>query len=166
MAQRSSSNVAVIVAVIGVLGTISAAVIANWDKIVGSGSAEPVHVNQTPHNEAAPLPSPDKVNVTPAQTANAPIDISGTWRDDDGYSYDIRQTGDRYHLTQFLNGAEVGTGDGHVDGSSLTHDFTAINPLTGGQMQGVCNVQLSADARRMGGLCRSGTTSWPVAAYR
>jgi hypothetical protein len=167
MAEKSSWTVPIIVAVIGVVGTISTALIANWDKLSGNRSAAAVHSEQV-HQEGVPPAAAPGGATTPAAAAAAatPIDISGTWRDDDGYSYVIEQRGDRYHFTQYKSGAEVGTGDGHVDGKSLTHNFTATDPNTGAPMQGVCNAQLSGDARQMGGLCRSGTNSWPVSASR
>jgi len=168
MAARSSSTVPIVVAVIGVLGTITAALIANWDKLSASRSAEPVHAEEAHQKDTdAALPaSGGTVNPAAAATATAPVNISGTWKDPDGYNYVIEQNGDRYHFKQYKAGAEVGAGDGHVDGRSLTHNFTAIDPATGAPFQGVCNAQLSEDARQMGGMCRSGTNSWPVAASR
>jgi hypothetical protein len=59
--------------------------------------------------------------------APSPIDISGTWISDDGFTYVIEQFGNQAVLTELVGGMATGVGSGTVDGTAYTFDFEAAD---------------------------------------
>jgi hypothetical protein len=89
---ESSQRIAIVVAVIGVIGTLGAALIGNWDKIVAPSPQRPPKIDSPQNTRSEPRP--------PAETVP---NIGGVWRDSDSPSNgsQITQDGDRFHFTRW-----------------------------------------------------------------
>jgi len=158
MAEKSSSTVPVVVAIIGVLGTISAATIANWDKIMGGRSASsPTEAQPTAGNAAAPT---DAARADAAESAKLPvgIDVSGTWGDADGHDYVFEQRGTQYSFRQMKGGTQVGQGEGSLVGNSFTHKFTGV--YGEGRCAGLVTGNVAS------GTCTNGPQTWDMRVVR
>ncbi len=151
MSEKSSSTVPIIIAVIGVVGTIAAALIANWDKISGNSAALGAPAAKVAeHNVAAPeLPARVRPGEGSAASSTA-VDVAGTWTDSEGHSYVFEQTGGHYSFRQFKNGVEVGKGSGTLDGKGFNHTFESIYG------NGSCHGEVSSDGNSSSGTCQIG----------
>ena len=175
----SHGGTQIAVAVISVVGVVSAALIANYDKLTGgpAPAAAPA-VQPSPAATPTPAPSPtppaEKVQalsdaqgeVLGESTAvldriatqirdSASADISGGWRDAEGYVYSVSQQGEAYAYQQYQNGVLVSGGQGQISGRTLRHGFTSIYGA------GECVGQVSADGAAIEGMCGDGSSSWP-----
>lgn len=179
------------VALIGVAGVVSAATIANYDKLFG-GNPEPVapvvQPSPAPTATASPAAVPP-VEQTQAladaqkdvlagstaaleniasqiEAANAPApasspDISGSWRDAEGYSYAVEQNGDRYAYRVFLNGAQLSAGEGQLAATgAMMHRYDGATGV------GECIGQVASDGGSIAGVCGDGVNSWPFQIMR
>ena len=160
MADRDSGSggsTQIIVATIGVVGVIAAALFGNWDKIFRPppSPSAPAVVDAP----AGPVPQPVKAADPVAYTA-AVADVSGSWHDDDGYSYVIDQNGERFSYNQFKDGAAVGTGMGQIDGRRLAYSFSS------GADRGACRAELEPGNASIAGICAIGSNSWPFRVVR
>jgi hypothetical protein len=134
---------AIVVAVLGVVGTLGAALIANWDKIF-------------PHN------SPDSDNIKPVVVkpvlTTPPIDsvprIAGVWRDSanpnniskisqDGSSFQFSRSGILPNGVLFES-----TGTGALVGRQIESQYIA-KYSTGASSSGQCSGSLSSDDTRI-----------------
>lgn len=153
----SNHKVAIVVAVIGVTGTLGAALLANWDKIFGRAP---------PAAAAAPAVLPAPAAATPAATpAVAPAatptakpaavpSLTGDWRDSTGPNNisRVRQTGNSFQYARqgsLANGTGFdATGSGTLDGQQLVSSYQA-RYANGAASSGTCSGSVSADATRM-----------------
>ena len=157
MAEKSSSTIAIIVALIGVLGTIAAATIANWDKLFGHRDQ-----NASVTQNAANGVPPEASSAVPAADPEIPVavDVSGTWVDADGYQYLFEQKGTQYSFRQLKDGAEVGSGEGGLVGNSFNHKFTSAFG------EGRCAGLVSGMGTIASGTCTNGPDTWDMRVVR
>jgi hypothetical protein len=162
----------IIVALIGVTGVITAALLGNWDKLFPRPSAPAVAVSQPvaaggaatgvaaasttqPQAEASDTAAP--ADVAPqAGDASVPS-IAGRWSSSDGYTYKIEQTGSNFHYAITKQGVPSGTGQGRIDGRTLAYTYSG----SGGA--GRCQGELASGDRTISGRCTDGEdgSSWP-----
>ena len=169
MADKTSGSggtTQIIVAIIGVIGVVSAALFGNWDKIFGgratapgtaASAITPASATQTSAAPDAPLSSSQPV-TSPAESAA--VDISGAWHDTDGYSYVVAQQGRSFTYRQIIGGNDVGSGTGSIDGRRLAYRFAS------GSDRGTCAAEVEAGDRAFSGICRIGADSWPFSVTR
>jgi len=162
----NTGTVQIVVALIGVVGVIATALFTNWDKIVGSRAPELPRLEQPqgapPVNQAAlnPSASPEAAAGGPAQagTAAAPT-ATGIWRDADGYSFDMTQTGTTIRFVQYHDDIPMGSGTGQISGAMLRYDYDV------GGDRGHCTGQIAGDT--LSGKCTSEDgRSWPFTVTR
>lgn len=146
MAAKSSSTGPVIIAVIGVVGTIAAAAIANWDKLFGDRKVDQPRLEQ-PSSDAGTQPSEENVTAAAApkdmgMDAAAPINIAGKWTDAAGYEYIYEQKGNQYFFNQYKNGEHLTYGAGS------------------------CSGEISEDLNHADSTCTIGANSFPLRVTR
>ena len=138
----TSNRVTIVVAIIGVVGTIGAAVIGNWDKIF------------------PPPALPKKIETVSAKTptARAVSNISGVWRDVEypSNSSQLSQDGNRVHFTRrgvLPNGVRFeSSGSGTATGQSFNSDYSA-RYSSGATSMGNCSGTMSIDGKFMKLTC-------------
>jgi hypothetical protein len=161
MAEKSSSTIPIIVAAIGVLGTISAALIANWDKLSGGrATGQPSQAVAEHANGAAPPPASHDAGVGADPAVPGVVDLAGTWVDADGYEYVFEQTGTHYRFRQLKAGTQIGSGDGSLVGHSFNHKFTGVFG------DGRCVGEVSGDGNVSSGTCTDGPNTWDMRVVR
>jgi hypothetical protein len=134
-----------IVAVIGLLGTLGAATIANWDKIAGRPK-EPSPKHLVSDDEDPPSPTINKKKRA--------IDVTGTWRDPNYPSNYSRITQDEENIRFDGAGATIQgigfrtSGAGTLSGLSLSLEYATVYQ-TGQQAQGTCSGTVSSSASQM-----------------
>ena len=150
----SNHKVAIIVAVIGVTGTLGAALLANWDKVFGRAapagpSVLPASVAPTPAATSAVAPA-----ATPVAKPAVPS-LTGNWRDSTGPNNisRVRQVGNSFQYARqgsLANGTgfDDATGSGTLDGQQLVSSYQARYG-NGAVSSGTCSGSVSADATRM-----------------
>ena len=161
MGETSSSHVPVIVAAITVIGTISAATIANWDKIFPdspAGKATPA-VPEPAANEAVVAKDVPSEEKRPAEVAKAAEDladdagasggfsIDGVWQDDYGIRYQVEQDGARYSYIGYQGVVPITRGEGRVSGRVIRHAFETSNDA------GECEGKVAEGDRLVFGQC-------------
>ena len=154
MAEKSSSTVPIVVALIGVLGTIAAATIANWDKLSGGRERQHAAANSAGANGAGAMPAAADTAIPVS------VDVSGPWYDADGYQYQFEQKGTHYSFHQLKDGVQVGSGDGSLVGHSYNHRFTGIAG------DGRCAGEIASDGNSASGLCTAGGQTWDMRVVR
>lgn len=89
---ESSPRVAITVALIGVAGVIGAALIANWEKVVGPSQVHPSTPDRGPSAGVEPPPPEVRPN----------LNISGTWVDTNlpGTTSQFTQNGESFRFTR------------------------------------------------------------------
>lgn len=150
---ESNQRIAIAVAVIGVIGTLGAAIIANWDKIfVPSPKLQP---NIASYPSAEPIPN-----------------LAGLWVDSNYPSNgsQITQDGNSVHFTRWgvlPNGIRFeSSGSGSITGRRFTNTYTATYQ-SGATSTGDCSGTLSPDGTRIELNCRdSRLGAFPVTAIR
>ena len=177
MADQSNGGLTqIIVAVIGVVGVVAAALFANWDKIFPDDRTVPKEAGAVVEPRPAEARPPVVVNDVPAQsgkgdavsptkpsadpqTSTAPVaalpDLAGDWHDGDGYTYAVSQHGGAIDYIQRQNGANVGTGTGTLIGHTMHYTWE------GGGNKGSCFATVADDVRSFAGTCTDGTSRWP-----
>jgi len=160
MAEKSTSNVPIIVAVIGVAGTVSAALIANWDKLSpGRTANSPTTQQIAQQNAEVSKPAGTRVAERPMTSAGV-VDVAGTWSEADGHTYIFEQNGSRYSFRQFKNDVQVGSGTGTLDGRRFHHDFTSAYG------DGTCDGEVAADGHTSAGTCLIGAQRYEMKVFR
>lgn len=143
-----SHRVAIKVAVIGLAGTLGAALLSNWDKIF-SRAPQPKVVEEQFLNKPNPIEAP---------SADPSPDISGVWRDSDnpGNRTKVSQVDSRFSFTRWgtlPNGVRFeSSGTGSLVGSLLMSRYTA-RYQSGQVSSGECNGFVSSDATRIEQSC-------------
>ena len=165
--MKSSWTVPIIVAVIGVVGTISAALIANWDKVAASRAADQKQeqAEQAARNAAASTPAsaPAENGTTEADRgmdAAAPINVAGKWADAGGYEYVYEQIGNQYSFNQYKNGKHFGYGAGALTGRNFSHAYS------GAFGAGSCEGEVSSDVTYATSTCTIGPNSFKLRIVR
>ena len=131
---ETSSRTPLLVAVIGVIGTLGAALIANWDKLTGHAGPPPA-ISTEAATPSARLPPP----------ATMPLNLSGSWRD----AANPATTSTVVHEGQTMRFTRVGklsngvafesTGTGSVVGTQISTQYAAkfqSGDLSSGQCVG------------------------------
>lgn len=164
--ERSGmSSSQVTVALIGAAAVIGSAVIANSDRIFGTGPTPGQPVSPAPvplqENAAAPAPpvsTPAREEV--ASTSPAVPVIGGAWRGDDGSVWEFTQDGDRF-ASEKSDGDERVRIDGQVSGQSvrISVDYYQASSGNLGLRIMNCEGQVSAGARQMSLSCLNPQTN-------
>ena len=178
MARADRSQV--IIAVIGLSGVVATALFANWDKIFTHPAVASAVAPATPPGASSPAPADKAAALVAAQgralgseadvlngiadkidASNVP-QVTGSWRDSDGFRYEFTQQGKDYRFRQFRGAAVIGSGSGSLSGRSFSHDFFA--QAVGA---GRCTGEVSADGDTASGTCQdAGGRSWPFVVTR
>jgi hypothetical protein len=147
-AQRTQ----VLIALIGVVGALGAAALANWDKLFPPPAAPSAPIAVAP----VAIPAQQKTQVpVPQPAASEPVplitvaDVSGLWVDNFGSRYTIRQEGSAFSFDAFnsMNGVRV-TGRGTLNGEAFDFEYNTNTQVVGG-----CKGTLSADRNTMAANC-------------
>ena len=156
---NSSHRATIAVAIIGVVGTLGAALIANWDKVFTAAPqpvATPAPQSSTTAPPARPAERPPKVvraepTPQPVRADPAP-QITGLWRDSDNPNNGtrIQQEGKRLQFTRagiLADGVRFeSSGTGTLLGSRITLSYVA-RYQTGSTSTGECSGSVAAEAR-------------------
>ena len=172
----SSPRIAIAVAVIALVGTLGAALIANWDKIFEPSPrpAPRVESSQPARNEPRPLeePAPRTTPTEPRPSAEAVPSIVGVWRDSNypGNGSRITQDGNRFRFTRWgvlPNGTQFeSSGSGTITGRRFTSSYTA-RYQNNATSAGDCSGTVSPDGTRMDFSCNDSLLgTFPVIAVR
>ena len=140
---ESNYRVAIVVAVIGVIGTLGAAFIGNWDKIFA------------PSPKSSPkIDSAQTTRVEPRPPAEAIPNIGGVWRDSN-YPINgtrITQDGNMFHFTRWgvlPNGTTFeSSGSGTIAGQRLTSNYNA-RYKSGATSEGGCSGTVALNGMHM-----------------
>jgi len=144
----NSHRATIIVAVIGLVGTIAAALISNWDKI----GVSPRPADSQPH-PPAPTPTP----IRAAEKAESIINIGGAWRDPvyPAIRSRITQNGNEFSFQGqgiFQNLAYQVSGTGTITGQTITTSYVSTF-VSGQSTRGECSGTVTADGRKMTSTC-------------
>jgi len=143
-----SHRVTITVAIIGLAGTLGAALLSNWDKIF----------SRAPQADVVNEQLPKKTNPIEAPLADPTPNISGAWRDSDNPDNrtKVSQVGNRFSFTRsgtLSNGIRFeSSGTGNLVGSRLMSRYTA-RYQSGDMSSGECNGSVSSDAMRIEQSC-------------
>jgi hypothetical protein len=172
--QRRELSPQIIVAVIGLTGVISAALIGNWDKLF-SHKAQPTPVPSAPAASSDAKTEAVVVNRMGAATEHAygaaadaledvgrQIDAAsgptlvGAWHDSEGYRYLFDQQGRQFQYRMMQGGNQLSTGRGRIEGRTLRYAYSG----EGGN--GSCQGELAAGDAMISGRCSDAETgkSW------
>lgn len=142
-----SHRVTIIVAVLGVIGTIGAAVIQNWEKIMGRPAAV---------SESIPPTPPPRLQAAIEQPSKVPdaINLTGVWRElypNPGNISQTTQVGNTLRFT--INGVVQGRsfrsdGSGVVSGNHIETTYQSTLPSLGR-----CEGTVSPDGMRITTTC-------------
>jgi hypothetical protein len=181
-----NARVAIIAAIIGLIGTLGGALIGNWDKLFPPerGAAAPRDVVVPgPDVRTSPAPAPDLAAGTrtatppsrpePAAVAAAPVpNITGTWRDVDypGVVGQVTQTGNSFRFTRvgvLPNGIGFeSAGNGVIDATRVSTRFDT-RYQTGVLSTGSCTGTVSGDGGRLDLTCTDSLLgTFPVTSAR
>jgi hypothetical protein len=164
----TNHKVAIVVAVIGVTGTLGAALLANWDKVFGrQAQAGPTVAAGSPAQTTAqttvqvPMQTPMQAPVqatapAPATTAGPGVapSLTGDWRDSTGPNNvsRVRQVGNSFQYARqgtLPNGTGFeASGSGTLEGRQVFTSYQA-RYANGSVSSGSCVGSVSADATRM-----------------
>ncbi len=158
----------IIVAAIGLIGTVTVGLLTNADKLQRLWSPAPP---PAPTPQAAPPPLSADLAPSPPPAAqdgtgaagSAVKSLTGLWASDDGYRFRFHQSANVFSYAASERGKDRGTGDGTLRGRTLTYGFTSPNG------DGVCSATLSADGDQVDGRCHMADTpaqSWPMTIRR
>jgi hypothetical protein len=158
----SSHRVTIAVALIGVMGTLGAAVIANWDEIFSRSPQAPVppvppapaaSAPAQPYREAEPAPRPVTKSTQPVR-ASPTLQVAGLWRDADNPANGtkIDQDGNRLQFTRagiLPDGVRFeSAGTGALLESRITLRYVA-RYQTGSTSTGECSGSVSPGATQI-----------------
>lgn len=182
---ESSQRIAIVVAVIGVIGTLGAALIANWDKIFAPSPQSPPKIDSPHTKQAEPRPSAEPIprsarkidssqttRAEPRPPAEAIPNIGGLWRDSNYPSNgsQITQNGNSFHFRRWgvlPNGIPFeSSGSGTITGQRFTSNYNA-KYQSGATSAGDCSGTMSPDGMRLELNCRDSLLgAFPVIAIR
>ena len=159
--SESSHRTAIVVAVIGVFGSLGAALIGNWENIFAP-SPQP-----SPRSNSSKLP---ETKLSPQRKTI--LNIDGIWRDSNYPSNgsEITQNGNNFSFTRWgvlPNGIRFeSSGSGKITGQNFTSNYRARYE-SGATSAGDCSGTLSLDGMRMKLNCRDSALGvFPVTAIR
>jgi hypothetical protein len=182
MARGSdASRTQIIVAIIVTGGAILGALIANLDKILPRGAPQaapsaPVAAAPRPGADGAsgavPVQGAERLSAMQEKAMNANADalgdiaakiegasnlnIAGEWQDTDGFHYRFRQDGPAYDFVQLRFGSQIGSGEGRIDGRTVSHRFGSTTA------SGTCTGRIAGGGKEISGTCRGESgASWP-----
>ncbi|WP_380876142.1 hypothetical protein [Sphingomonas sp. DBB INV C78] len=182
--DRGAHTTQIIVAVIGLVGAIAAALFGNWDKVIGrQGGTTPSEAATAAQVATVPPPTQSAEQLGKAQeraldASTAALDdiasqidganqarqevtdVSGRWRDTDGYDYAVQQQGAEITYVQSKDGVVIGGGQGRIEGRKLRYTFVSEKE------RGNCEGDLLPDSRTIAGECSTGNYSWAFRAKR
>lgn len=151
----------ILVALITVGGVLGAAVINKWDALFGApaqpaavAAVSPANITPPPRVRGPTAICADGTRIAtndPAVTAcvartPSATDLSGEWRDTDGYVFRFTQQGRSFRYAAFKDGAARGTGAGTIDGTRLRYGWRKWTGETG-SCDGVLNPDGTINAR-------------------
>lgn len=140
--------IAIVVAVIGVLGTLGAALIGNWETLFPPSSG--------PLSETR---FPEATGIGASPSAGRPPNIAGLWRDRDDprNRSQVIQEGDTFRFTRWgvlPNGVEFSSsGSGTINGRQLASRYDT-RYHSGTTSAGECWGMVSANGARLELTCR------------
>jgi len=158
--DKPNHSTQIVVAVIGLVGVLGGALIANWDKLF-------------PHGESQVAPAPAKTDVPKLPHSDVPrrsstttppvvqgVNINGVWRDVNlGTIYQVSQDGQSFRFSgshPTFESSGLGTIRGRVLESSYQTRYRQ-----GGISTGNCSGELSPDAKQIVSRCLdSATGQW------
>jgi hypothetical protein len=120
------------------------------------GPTAPASPDETaaPEQPATPTPTPA------ADQSTAAPDVSGLWKDTDGFTYKFSVSGNKISYVQSKTAdaaaSPVGSGAGTISGRALQYGY--VDNSTGDR--GQCSGTLSPDGASIEGRCTSGGSSW------
>lgn len=158
---ESSQRIAIVVAVIGVIGTLGAALIGNWDKIFAPSPQSLRKVD-----------SPQTTQTKPRPPAEPIPNIGGFWRDSNypNISSQITQDGNSIHFRRWgvlSNGIRFeSSGSGTITGQRFACNYTT-RYQSGATSAGDCSGTMSPDGMHLELNCRDSLLGvFPVTAIR
>jgi hypothetical protein len=128
-----------------------------------NGASDSPPPNRVPDEQVvAPEPLPD----TPAPVSSVPA-LAGNWQGDNGMSYTVMQSGMQIAIVSYQNGAEVGRGQGLLQGTTLDVAMAAMFQGMG-MVNFQCRMQAAAsDFSGFTGICQAADgTQLPVHIFR
>jgi hypothetical protein len=165
--ENSSYKAQIVVAVIGLVGVLGGALIANWDKL----SSRQQVVPPPPVSGKPSIPAPSSPTV-PSRSSVAPppavqrINISGEWRDLNlGTISRVSQDGSTFRFTAFHPTFDS-TGRGTIRGHTFESMYETRYKI-GGASTGSCVGEFSADGLEMISQCNDSVRgTWVSRAVR
>jgi len=151
--ENSSYKAQILVAVIGLVGVLGGALIANWDKLFSRQQViPPPSVSGKPS-----IPAPSSPNV-PSRSSVAPpaavqrINVTGVWRAPTlGTIYQVSQEGGTFRFTA-SNPRFDSSGRGTIRGHTFESMYETRYRI-GGASAGNCSGELSTDGLQMTSYC-------------
>lgn len=142
----------ILVAVIGLIGTLGAALIANWEKIAGPAETKSTKVVEDPPAKEF-VDRPEK----PQRSETKVVSLAGRWRDINlpMNTSQITQDGDMFDFTG--GGAADGirfqtSGSGTIEERAVSIDYSTMYQ-NGVNTRGACTGNVSADGNRLTLTC-------------
>jgi hypothetical protein len=155
--DKSNTTIQVLVAVLGLVGVLGGALIANWDKVFSRVEPQvaPVHdKSDSPKPSHSDPPHRSSIATPPAVPG---VNISGVWRDPNvGTIYQVSQDGQSFRFSgshATFESSGLGTIRGHILESSYQTRYRQ-----GGISTGSCAGELSADGKQMVSRCADSLT--------
>lgn len=133
--EKGSHRTQIIVAVIGVIGVIAAAVIARWGLPVGGGASAPTETRPRTEPEASPRPV---------------LAIGGRWVDNWGAEFNVTQSGHRF---QFTGTGSACRGPFTSQGSGMVSGLRTESTYRTAYSTGSCSGAISSDGSRIVNDC-------------
>lgn len=158
--DKTNYTIQIVVAIIGLVGVLGGALIANWDKVVLR--VEP-QVAPVPAKSDSSKPTqsdvPRRSSVAPPPAIQG-FNISGVWRDlNVGTIYQVSQNGQTFRFSGSHPTFES-TGLGTIRGRILESSYET-RYRQGGISSGRCAGELSPDTKQMVSRCTdSATGQW------
>lgn len=159
--SETNHPIAIVVALLGAIATLGAALIGNWDRIF------------PPSSDAPSTLAPPRAPPTASLPAVEPVArIEGLWldRDHPGNRSSVLQEGNGFRFTRWgllPNGAEfTSTGSGTIAGQRVSSSYVATYQ-SGATSTGDCSGVLSANGTRLELTCRDSLLgTFPIVAER
>ncbi len=131
--------------------------LAHWPLWLGAGVGAAGLVGAAALLGVAGPPGGGAVNARSVHAASAPeaglIDMRGLWRSNSGERYRFMQDGRRLRFTAELDGRDVGSGRGELEGAALRLAMS-VQAQPGAPFERLdCNLRASVDGRSLDGFC-------------
>ena len=158
---ESSHRVAIVVAVIGVIGTLGAALIANWDRIFAPSPKPPSGIDSPRGTQTEPRPPAERIPNLRGVWLDSNYPSNGSQITQDGNSFQFTRWGVLPNGTRFES-----VGSGTITGQRFTSNYKA-KYQSGATSAGDCSGTVSLDGMRMDLNCRDSLLgAFPVTAIR